>query len=35
VRNGRAATNEYRADGESNDDVRSKMTPLSSVFASL
>jgi len=29
VRNGRAATNEYRADGESNDDVRNKTTPNS------
>jgi len=35
VRNGRAATNEYRAWGESNDDVRNKTTPRSSVFASL
>jgi hypothetical protein len=26
VRNGRAATKEYRADGESNDDVRSRTT---------
>jgi hypothetical protein len=35
VRNGRTATKEYRADGGSNDDVRSKTTPGSSVFASL
>jgi hypothetical protein len=29
VRNGRAATKEYRAWGESNADVRSKTTPFS------
>ena len=32
VRNGRAATREYRADGESKEDVRNKTTPFPSRF---